>query len=97
MRGAALLGRVCLSADGCLGLRQRFTGIDTLVPRVIKLVVTTASTVSEPSTTATAATNFPGFCDDPTFGAYGTNSRRGGGPCGVHVIIDRNAKSKTRK
>ena len=63
-------------ADGCLKLRQCFTGLDALVPRVIKLGVTSTSTVSEPRTTATAATNFPRFRDDAAFGAYGTDGRR---------------------
>ena len=43
-----------------------------------KLGVTSTSTVSEPSTTATAATSFPGFGDDAAFGAGGTDGRRRG-------------------
>ena len=64
-------------ADGCLGLRQCFAGLDALVPRVIKLLgVTSTSAVSEPRTTATAATPFARFPDGGAFGAYGTDGRR---------------------
>ena len=65
-----------MSVDDCLGLLPWFAGLDALIPRVIKLEVTSASAVSEPGTTATAATNFAGFRDDTAFGAYGTNGRR---------------------
>ena len=65
-----------MSATGFLGLRPRFAGLDALVPRMIKLGVTSTSAVSEPRTTATAATNFTRFRDDAVFEAYGTYSRR---------------------
>ena len=62
-------------ADRCLRLRQRFAGIDALVPRVITLAVTSTSAVSEPRATATAATAFSGSHDDAAFGAYGPDGR----------------------
>ena len=65
-----------MSADDCLGLCQYFAGLDALVPRVIKIGVASTSTVSEPRTTATAATTFPRFRDDAAFGANGTDARR---------------------
>ena len=46
------------------------------MPRVIELGVTSTSAVSEPRTTATAATNFARFRDDPAFEAYGTDDHR---------------------
>ena len=46
------------------------------MPRVIELGVTSASAVSEPRTSATTTTDFPRFCDDATFRAYGTDKRR---------------------
>ena len=67
-----------MPADGCLGLRQCFAGLDALVPRVIKLGVTCASAVPKPRTTATAATISPRFRDDTAFGAYGSDGRRRG-------------------
>ena len=63
-------------ADGCLGLRQCFAGLDALVPRVIELGVTSTSAVSGSRTTATAATNFPRSRDDAAFRACGTDGRR---------------------
>ena len=74
--GVSRLSRVRLSTDGYLGLHQRFTGLDALVPRAIKLAVTSTSTGSEPRTTATAATASPRFRDGATFGAYGTDGCR---------------------
>ena len=65
-----------MSVDGCLGLRQCFARLDALVPRVIKLGVTRTSAVSEPRTTTTAATNFPGFCDDAAFRTCGADDFR---------------------
>ena len=76
-----------MSADGWLGLRQCFAGMDALVPCVIKLAVTSRSAVSEPRTTATTATIFPGFRDGAAFGAYETDGRRRGCWC-VYVDID---------
>ena len=62
-----------------------------------KLEVTSASAVSEPRTTVTAATNFSGFRDDPTFGAHGTNGgRRRDWWCG-YVSNGQLTKIKTRK
>ena len=64
-------------ADGCVQLCEWFAGLDALIPRVVKLLeVTSTSTVSEPRTTATAATDFSRFRDDATFIAYGTDGRR---------------------
>ena len=65
-----------MPADGCFGLRQCFAGLYALVPRVIMHRVSGTSTVSEPRTTATAATDFPRFGDDATFGAYRMHGRR---------------------
>ena len=65
-----------MSADGCLGLRPCFAGLDPLVPRVMKLGVSSASAVSEPRTTATTTTNFSRFRDDAAFWACGTDGRR---------------------
>ena len=85
-----------MSADGYLGLRQCFTGLDALVPRVTELDVTITSTGPEPRTTVTAATNFPRFRDDSAFGTHGTNGCRRGCWC-VNVGIGQNVKIKTRK
>ena len=76
--------RVRLSANSCLGMHQCFAGLDALVPRVLKIDVTSTSAVSEPRTAATAATSFAGFLDGAAFGAYGTDGRRHGYWC-VHV------------
>ena len=90
------MSRVCLSADGCVGLRPRFAGLDALIPRVIKLGVTSTSAVLEPRTTATAATDFPRFYDDAAFGAYRADGCSRGCWC-VHVGIGQNAeKTKTQ-
>ena len=80
------MSRVCLSDDGCLGLRQCFTDLDAVVPRVITLGVVRTSAVSEPRTTATTTTNFLRFCNDAAFGACGTDARRRGCWC-VYVVI----------
>ena len=66
---------VRLSAHGCLELHPCFAGLDALVPRVIKLDVTSTPAVSEPRTTATTATTFPRFRDDAAFGAYALDGR----------------------
>ena len=58
---------------------------------MIKLGVTSTSAVSEPRTTVTAATRFPGFRNDATFGAYGTADRRSDGWC-LHVDIGQHNK-----
>ena len=90
-----------MSADDCLGLRQCFARLDALVPRVIKLGITHTSAVSEPRTTATAATRFSRFRDDTTFETYGTECRRRGCWCLQYVCghwskhKDRNMKSAT--
>ena len=70
------MSRVRLSAASPLKLRQCFAGLDALVPRVIELAVTSTSAVSEPRTTATAATDFPRFRDDAAFRAYRTDGPR---------------------
>ena len=71
-----MLSRVRLSAASSLGLRPCFADPDAFVPCVIKLGVTTASTVSEPRTAATTTTAFPRFLDGATFMAYGLDGRR---------------------
>ena len=78
-----MLSGVRLSAYGCLELRPCFAGLDALVPRVMKLGVTSTSAVSEPRTTVTAATRFPRFRDDAAFGTYGTDGRRRGCWCSL--------------
>ena len=56
-----------------------------------KLDVTGTSAVSEPRTTVTAATNFPGFLDDTAFAAYRTDGYRRG--CWrIYVRIDQHDK-----
>ena len=45
------------------------TGLDALVPIVIRLGVSRTLAVSKPRTTATATTTFARFCDDAAFGA----------------------------
>ena len=66
-----------LMTDDCLGLRQCFADLDALVPSVIKLLgVTNTPAVSEPRTTATAATSFAGFPDIAAFGTHKTDGRR---------------------
>ena len=54
---------------------QLFAGLDALVPRVMKLGVTSTSAVFEPRTTATATTSFARFFDDTAFGAYDAGGR----------------------
>ena len=85
-----------MATDGYLGLCQCFAGLDALVPRVIKLAVTSTSAVSEPRTTATTATYFPGFRNDPAFGAYETDGRRRSCYCGhvIYVNIAQNQKQR---
>ena len=58
------------------------------------LGVTSTSAVSEPRTTATAATNFPRFRDDAAFGANGTDARRRGCWC---MWIVQNTKDENMK
>ena len=87
---------VWLLDDGCLGPRPCFAGLNALVPRVMKLGVAHTSAVSEPRTTATAATVFPRFHDDAALSASGTDDRRRDYPC-VYVGIGQNIKVKTQK
>ena len=70
------MSRVRLLADGFLGLRQCFTCLDAVVPRVIKFDVTSNPAVSGPRTTATATAVFAGFLDGAAFAACGTDCRR---------------------
>ena len=81
-----------MPADGCLGLRQCFAGLDARVPRVIKLAVTHTSAVSEPRTTATATTAFPRFPDGATFGTYGTDGRRRRRACWCSLVEETNTR-----
>ena len=53
-------------------MRPCFAGLDALVPRVMKLGVTSFSAVSEPRTTATATTVFSRFFDGAAFATNGT-------------------------
>ena len=57
-------------------MRLHFAGLDALEPRVIMFGVTRTPAVSEPGTTVAAATYFPGFRDDATFGANRNHGRR---------------------
>ena len=66
----SLLSRLGLSVDGCLGPGPCFAGLDSLVPSVIELAVTSTSTVSEPRTAATATTDFSGLLDGAALRAY---------------------------
>ena len=50
--------------------------MDALVPRVMKLGVSSTPTVSEPRTAETAATPFARFLDGAAFWAHGTADRR---------------------
>ena len=77
-------------------MRQCFAGLDALVPRVVKLDVTSTSAVSEPRTTVAAATDFLRFHNDTTFGAYRTDGRRRG-YWRVYVDIGQNTNTKTRQ
>ena len=59
--------------------------------------IASTSAVCEPRTTATAATEFPGFRDDSAFEAYGTDSRRRRRSCWfIDVNIAQNIKTNTR-
>ena len=95
------MSHVRLLDHGCILLRQCFAGPDALVPRVIKLGVTSTSAVSEPRTTAATATYFPRFRNDPAFGAYETDGRRRNCYCEyviyVNIAQNQNTKMKTRK
>ena len=75
---------------------QLFAGLDALVPRVMKLGVTSTSAVFEPRTTATATTSFARFRDGAAFGADGTNGRRFGCWC-VHVGIGQNKQDNKKR
>ena len=57
-------------------MRLHFAGLDDLEPRVIMFGVTRTPAASEPSTTATATTYFPGFRDNAAFEANRTHGRR---------------------
>ena len=85
--------RVELLADGPIGLSTSFAGLDALVPRVIKIWVTSTSAIVEPRTAATAATSFPGFLHGATYGAYGIDDRRRACWC-VHAGIGQTRKYK---
>ena len=62
----------------------------------MKLGVPSTSAVSEPRTTAAAATDFPRFHDDAAFGTHGTYGRRRSCRC-VHVDIGQIRKRKIQK
>ena len=69
-----------------------FAGIKALVPRVIKLGVTSTAAVPEPRTTTTTTTDFSRFVQDTAFGAYQTDCRRRACSCVyVYVGIAQNA------
>ena len=85
-----------MSADGCLGLRQRFAGPDTLVPRVTQLGVTGASTVSEPRTAGTTTTAFSRLLNVATFAAHGPAGHRRRDHWYLHMrALVKETKSKT--
>ena len=87
-------GSVCLLVHDYPGLCPCFAGLDTLVPRVIELGVTSTSTVFEPRTTVSATTSFARFLDDAALRAYGGNGdRRSDGWC-LHVGIGQHDKRK---
>ena len=86
------MNSVRVSADGCPGLRPCFAGLDALVPRVIKLGVTSTSAVSEPRTAATTTTAFPRFLDGAAFAAYGPDGcRRHDGFWYLYVVFIKRA------
>ena len=66
-------------------LGQPRAGFDTLVKRVIKLVIVSTSAFSKPRTTVTTTTDFPGFRHNATFWTFGTGSGRCSGCSGVSV------------
>ena len=70
------MSSIGLSGQDCFELCPSFAGLDALVPRVLKLGVTSASTVSEPRTATTATATFSRFLDGAAFAAYGTDCRR---------------------
>ena len=78
-------------------MRRCFAGLDALVPRVIKLGVTSTSAVSGPRTAATATTSLAGLASYAAFGAYGPDARLRGYWCAYVVIRKKNAKIKTWK
>ena len=53
------------------------TGVPALGPSVIKVFVSVASTLIEPSTAGSATTAFSGFLDGTTIEAYRTGWRHG--------------------
>ena len=69
---ALLLNSILLLTNSCLRVRPYFAGLDTLVPRVMKLRFTRSSAVSKPRTTATAATHLTRFLDGTALGTYDT-------------------------
>ena len=81
-------------AHGCLELWPCFASLNTLVPRVMKLDVTSTSAVSEPRTAATATTVFPGFPNGAAFAAYGTDYLRRGCWCSYEESIDQRNKNR---
>ena len=54
-----------------------FAGLNSFIPRVLKLRVTFIATVLEPSTATSTTTAFAGSLDINTLGANGTDSRYG--------------------
>ena len=77
-------------------LSQRFTFADmkAFKPRVIEVGVAFISTLIEPSTTATAATELAGFRADAALGTCRTDCWRGGGQiaCGFGMNIAQQRK-----
>ena len=65
-----------MSAASSLGLRPYFAGLDALVPRVMKLDITTTSAVSEPRTAATTTTAFTRFLDGTAFATFAPDDHR---------------------
>ena len=54
------------------------TGVPALGPSVIKVFVSVASTLIEPSTAGSATTALAGFLEQTAFGAFDTSSYCGG-------------------
>ena len=72
-----------------LSARMYLTGLQALVPCVIKFCVTGASTISKPGTAPTTATAHAGFLRDAAYGACRTRERL---DCCVRVTLVGDAK-----
>ena len=84
-----------MQGDDDLGLRMCFAGLDSLVPRVIRVCVVSTSAVFEPRTSATATTSLARFVDGAAFGTYGTVHRCCSCWCYMRTYIGKRRKEKT--